>query len=847
MSISSSKLGNFLSNVKNTFSNLIGFNMDEKKEYNEFNYNNKNDLNDTPSLSEYDDLSQKFNNNNQRLRRKEYLNGGVSYMKDNFREKQFDNEKKVNSLLKITQYINDDKFNINMNNNNLNNSNLNSLNSSAFKQLNNSYLSKTFENKNLSNSNIYNKKYLNPLYKSNNNYLGKKNPKRNGSEKEKEIIPQKYQKQNAISDLIINNKSLEEIRKEIELKRKINENKINEMNQNSILKNIKLDYEEKKKTLEKYYNEKLPKNNKNEIIFINDFFDNKKLKTSNSSFDFLSLSHNEKVSINGNKNNKLNEFSINRSELSFESQNETEKNNIKSSLFSFDNLEKKKTDNSVFLVGKSKNQQNNIPRIFPNEKITLLNNVNTNINKKNNEKITKDENFNINIKGESIFINNNSMINDSIPEKEENDFFSQEKKNENENKENNENNEKSIFSSNIPLQPNKIEKKEEKKISEEVDKQKNLFLLNKKEKKEEKKEEEKKENENTGNEKKENKSLFQNENISIFNLNNNEKKEEKSDKNKESNLGLKEEEKKIEKPYISIPEEKKESKKKITFNTNKEENIIKKEEEKKENFNTFCNTKIENKSDEKQKISLPKKEQNFLPTLTKKEEEKVEKEKRNDNINNTQDTNKKPDVNLFQPNSSSLVNSGNPFISNINNLSGVLSLFGNNNSSVNSNNNLNKGDSKMDISGSPLLSQRTIDNKEQKNMFDNNNNKPLFGLNNNPESNNKIFGGPNNNNSGSIFTNNNNNTGSIFTNNTNMINNNGNIFGNISSTGSTNPNSLFGNDNNMKPNSLFGNNNNNNGNLFTNNSIFPFNQANNSLGISQNKNTPHLMFNLGKK
>ena len=97
-------------------------------------------------------------------------------------------KKKVNSLLKITQYINDDKFNINMNNNNLNNSNLNSLNSSAFKQLNNSYLSKTFENKNLSNSNIYNKKYLNPLYKTNNNYLGKKNPKRNGSEKKKKLF-----------------------------------------------------------------------------------------------------------------------------------------------------------------------------------------------------------------------------------------------------------------------------------------------------------------------------------------------------------------------------------------------------------------------------------------------------------------------------------------------------------------------------------------------------------------------------------------------------------------------------------------------------------------------------------
>ena len=49
----------------------------------------------------------------------------------------------------------------------------------------------------------------------------------------------------------------------------------------------------------------------------------------------------------------------------------------------------------------------------------------------------------------------------------------------------------------------------------------------------------------------------------------------------------------------------------------------------------------------------------------------------------------------------------------------------------------------------------------------------------------------------------------------------------------------------MKPNYLFGNNN--NGNLFTNSSFFPINQSNNSLGISQNKNSQNLVFSLGKK
>ena len=76
--------------------------------------------------------------------------------------------------------------------------------------------------------------------------------KENKYEEEKKEI--RLQKNESFSKQ--NNKSLLDIRKEIEEKRKKNENKLNEINQIKILKNIKLNYNERKKMLQQYYKTK---------------------------------------------------------------------------------------------------------------------------------------------------------------------------------------------------------------------------------------------------------------------------------------------------------------------------------------------------------------------------------------------------------------------------------------------------------------------------------------------------------------------------------------------------------------------------------------------------------------
>ena len=108
--------------------------------------------------------------------------------------------------------------------------------------------------------------------------------KENKYEEEKKEI--RLQKNESFSKQ--NNKSLLDIRKEIEEKRKKNENKLNEINQIKILKNIKLNYNERKKMLEQYYKTKASLINNRETIFLNDIFDNEDKKLYNSSFDFLS-------------------------------------------------------------------------------------------------------------------------------------------------------------------------------------------------------------------------------------------------------------------------------------------------------------------------------------------------------------------------------------------------------------------------------------------------------------------------------------------------------------------------------------------------------------------------------
>ena len=153
-----------------------------------------------------------------------------------------------------------------------------------------------------------------------------------------------------------------DIRKEIEEKRKKNENKLNEINQIKILKNAKLNYHERKKMLEQYYKTKASLINNRETIFLNDIFDNDDKKLYSSSFDFLSMSHNENVSIKGMNLHKINpdELKIGKSEISFDRIYKKENTNLnrKESLFNFGNLDEKNSDNSLFLVGNSKNQQN---------------------------------------------------------------------------------------------------------------------------------------------------------------------------------------------------------------------------------------------------------------------------------------------------------------------------------------------------------------------------------------------------------------------------------------------------------------------------------------------------------
>ncbi len=66
--------------------------------------------------------------------------------------------------------------------------------------------------------------------------------------------------------------------------------------------------------------------NNRETIFLKDIFDNEDKKLYNSSFDFLSMSHNENVSIKGMNlyKNKPDEFKIGKSAITFNRINKKE-------------------------------------------------------------------------------------------------------------------------------------------------------------------------------------------------------------------------------------------------------------------------------------------------------------------------------------------------------------------------------------------------------------------------------------------------------------------------------------------------------------------------------------------
>ena len=433
---------------------MINYSGDYKNNEN----NNNIDLDECPiNIPSFNDVNIENQNNTlipstQKITRNEYINHSIINEKEKNKDdlemsrNNINNNGKINSLIKITNYILENKFNNQLDNNNkyiLKTSNKNYLDSNVTKNFN-YFIEKPMdflEKKkilNFDNDIDVVKNYKKNLYTplnytySNNLFLGKKYPKKFESENEKnnEI---KIQKKEFTG---LNNKLLHDIRKEIEEKRIRNENKLNEINQKKIFKNIKLNYEERKRMIEQYYKTKASLINNRQTIFLNDILDSTNNNLNNSSFDFLCLSHNENVSIQGTskKKNKLNDLKVGKSEITFEKIHKPENNILtkKESLFNFGNLDEKYSDNSLFLVGNSKNQQNKKKIFLTSNPYSMFNNINQKDNKnylhqeekpkslfgddlKNDKKIflfyDKSNDLNTKKKNFNLFQNNESKIN----------------------------------------------------------------------------------------------------------------------------------------------------------------------------------------------------------------------------------------------------------------------------------------------------------------------------------------------------------------------------------------------------------------------------------------------------
>ena len=449
-----SNLRNYFTSIKKALSNIINYSGDYKNNEN----NNNIDLDECPiNIPSFNDVNieNQYNTlipSKQKITRNEYINNNIINEKEKNKDdlemspNNINNNGKINSLIKITNYILENKFNNQLDNNNkyiLKTSNKNYLDSNVTKNFN-YFIEKPmdFSEKkkilNFDNDIDVVKNYKKNLYTplnytySNNLFLGKKYPKKFESEKEKnnEI---KIQKKEFTG---LNNKLLHDIRKEIEEKRIRNENKLNEINQKKIFKNIKLNYEERKRMIEQYYKTKASLINNRQTIFLNDILDSTNNNLNNSSFDFLCLSHNENVSIQGTskKKNKLNDLKVGKSEITFEKIHKPENNILtkKESLFNFGNLDEKYSDNSLFLVGNSKNQQNKKKIFLTSNPYSMFNNINQKDNKnylhqeekpkslfgddlKNDKKIflfyDKSNDLNTKKKNFNLFQNNESKIN----------------------------------------------------------------------------------------------------------------------------------------------------------------------------------------------------------------------------------------------------------------------------------------------------------------------------------------------------------------------------------------------------------------------------------------------------
>ena len=135
------------------------------------------------------------------------------------------------------------------------------------------------------------------------------------------------------------------------------------------------------------------------------------------------MSHNENVSIKGMNlhKNKPDELKIGKSEITFNRNYKKDNTNLnrKESLFNFGNLDEKNSDNSLFLVGNSKNQQNKNTILSTSNSYSYLYN--------NNEKNDKIKNSNVLLFGNPNNLSNTIYLN--INDEKQKSLFN--KKNEN--------------------------------------------------------------------------------------------------------------------------------------------------------------------------------------------------------------------------------------------------------------------------------------------------------------------------------------------------------------------------------------------------------------------------------
>lgn len=304
------------------------------------------------TTSNYPTTQLKYETTDKKLTRSEYKN-----LNDN--NFSFLKKRKINSVLKMVQYITNDKFNNNCDES-LNVSENVSMrtNNSAFKNIGGFRGGILNEKRKILNFNDF----------SNNSMLMKKNPLNpiNPSSSSKihddSISMNSYYSSNSFTkkminkSLILSRKSLNDLSLEIQKKKKDNEEKIKKISESSLMKKANTEYEERKKILENYYKKK---ESQQKNVSIYNFFNN----NDNSCFDNLHFIHNEKIMLKGIEKPKES-LKINKNNQITISGTETKKDNYsvekkKDNLFTFKNLENKNEEKkeSIFLYGKKEEKE----------------------------------------------------------------------------------------------------------------------------------------------------------------------------------------------------------------------------------------------------------------------------------------------------------------------------------------------------------------------------------------------------------------------------------------------------------------------------------------------------------